>query len=204
MLLSPSFQSMERWEWYPPCEIAEKMKYGWRNQSRAYHLSPKDIECEAWSLRVLRNHKILKHHRAFQSRHTNTKELCPYCVIFMYPSPQHGQRACNLWLSCVHVCVCACVHVCGFLSDGLTPSMWVGSTDLLALVFPACFQELLLRYSRPETYLAVRCTFQGIYAFPSPTKLGEPYTEGTKENEVVCVCMMTQLNSYNIRYLENL
>ena len=67
------------------------------------------FECEAWSLRVLRNHKILKHHRAFQSRHTNTKERCPYCVTFTYPSPQHGQRACNLWLSCVRVCVCACV-----------------------------------------------------------------------------------------------
>ena len=186
------------------------MKYGCRNQSRAYHLSPKDIECEAWSFCVLGNHKILKHHRAFQSRLINTKELCPYCVTFTYPSPQHSQRACNLGLSCVYVCLCVCVHV-WLPSDGLTPSMWVGSTDLLALVFLACFQEFLLRYSRPETYLAVRYTFQGIYAFPFPTKLGEPYMEGMKkENEVVCscvcvcVCMMTHLNSYNTRCLENL
>ena len=57
-------------------------------------------------------------------------------------------------------------------------------------MFLACFQEFLLRYSRPETYLAVRYTFQGIYAFPSLTKLGEPYMEGMKkENEVVCVCV---------------
>ena len=180
------------------------MKYGCRNQPSAYHLSPKDIWVWGLVFTCLEKSQNSKTSQSLPVKtHKHQRTMSLLCDFHVSQSTAWPESLQSLTL------VCACVHVCGFLSDGLTPSTWVGSTDLLALVFPACFQEFLLRYSRPETYLAVRCTFQGIYAFPSPTKLGEPYTEGTKkENEVVCacvcVCMMTQLNSYNTRYLENL
>ena len=201
MLLSLSFPRMEQWEWYPPCEITEKNEI--RLQESVQGIPPKPKGHWVWGLfftclEKSQNSKTSQSLPVKTHKHQRTMSLlCDFHVSQSTAWPESLQ---SLTFICVGVCVCMCVcaRVCvcmwvcvrGFLSDGLTPSMWVGSTDLLALVFLACFQEFLLRYSKPETYSAVRYTFQGIYAFPSPTKLGEPYMEGMKkENEVACACV---------------
>ena len=214
--LSKCFHHSVLWVWrggngtQPAKSLREWNRVAWIRKPRAHYLSPNGPGSEAWSLGVLGSHKILKYHRApSQDSKTPKNWLFLYCVTFhVFQSTAWPESLQSLTLVCVCVCVCVCVNAHTRLLGGRggLPFWWSYTfregrkhrftstcvpciTSFLILSqSKGCFQEFLLRYSRPETYLAVRYTFQGIYAFISPTKLGEPYTEGMKkEREVVRV-----------------